>query len=66
MYIKIYFTNFLPQIATSFVSPYYSAFLQGCNNNIKVLKKINYGLRDLERFRVRILLLTKRIAPAIR
>ena len=35
------------------------------NNKIKVLKRISYGLRHFGRFRVRILLLSKKMAPTI-
>ena len=57
---KLSFTNWFPQIVNAFVLPYSNGFTEGCNNNIKVLKRISYGLRHFERFRVRILLLSKK------
>ena len=62
---KTSFNSWFPQIVNAFVLPYSNGFTEGCNNNIKVLKRISYGLRHFERFRVRILLLSKRIALAI-
>jgi len=40
------FTSWFPQIVNAFVLPYSNGFTEGCNNNIKVLKRISYGLRD--------------------
>ena len=57
---KISFTSWFPQIVNAFVLPYSNGFTEGCNNNIKVLKRISYGLRHFDRFRVRILLLSKK------
>ena len=37
-----------------------NGFTEGCNNSIKVLKRISYGLRNFDRFRGRILLLSKK------
>ena len=54
------FISWFPQIVNAFVLPYSNGFTEGCNNNIKVLKRISYGLRHFERFRVRILLLSKK------
>ena len=58
-----YFKSFIswcPQIVNAFVLPYSNGFTEGCNNNIKVLKRISYGLRHFEFFRIRILLLSKK------
>ena len=57
---KTSFNSWFPQIVNAFVLPYSNGFTEGCNNNIKVLKRISYGLRHFERFRVRILLLSKK------
>ena len=57
---KLSFTNWFPQIVNAFVLPYSNGFTEGCNNKIKVLKRISYGLRHFERFRVRILMLSKK------
>ena len=57
---KISFTSWFPQIVNDFVLPYSNGFTERCNNNIKVLKRISYGLRNFDRFRVRIILLSKK------
>lgn len=53
----------MPQVINAFLLPYSNGYTEGTNNKIKVLKRISYGLRHFDRFRVRILLLSKRIAP---
>ena len=40
--------------------PFSNGYTEGCNNKIKVLKRISYGLRHSGRFRTRILLLSKK------
>ena len=57
---KTSFISWFPQIVNAFILPYSNGFTEGCNNNIKVLKRISYGLRHFERFRVRILLLSQK------
>ena len=57
---KTSFISWFPQIVNAFVLPYSNGFTEGCNNNIKVLKRISYGFRHFERFRVRILLLSQK------
>ena len=57
---KTSFISWFPQIVNAFVLPYSNGFTEGCNNNIKVLKRMSYGLRHFERFRVRILLLSQK------
>ena len=57
---KVSFISWFSQIVNAFVVPYSNGFTEGCNNNIKVLKRISYGLRHFEHFRVRILLLSKK------
>ena len=57
---KTSFISWFPQIVNAFVLLYSNGFTEGCNNNIKVLKRISYGLRHFERFRVRILLLSQK------
>ena len=56
--IERYIQLWLKSVENSHL-PEFSNFTDGCNNNIKVLKRISYGLRHFERFRVRILLLSK-------
>ena len=56
---KTSFISWFPQIVNAFVLPYSNGFTEGCNN-IKVLKRMSYGLRHFERFRVRIFLLSQK------
>lgn len=42
-------------ILNSFTVPYTNGFTEGCNNRIKVIKRISYGYRNFKRFRNRIL-----------
>ena len=42
-------------IVNSFSSPYTNGFTEGCNNKIKVIKRVSYGYRNFNRFRNRIL-----------
>ena len=55
----------MTQLTNAFLLPYSNGYTEGTNNKIKVLKRISYGLRHFGRFRVRILLLSKRMAPTI-
>ena len=48
------------QITNAFLLPFSNGYTEGCNNKIKVLKRISYGLRHFGRFRTRILLLSKK------
>ena len=54
------FTSWKEEIMNAFLLPYSNGYTEGCNNKIKVLKRLSYGLRHFERFRVRILLLSKK------
>ena len=47
--------NWITGILNSFSSPITNGFTEGCNNKIKVLKRIAYGYRNFRRFRNRIL-----------
>lgn len=42
-------------ILNAFACPYTNGFTEGCNNKIKVLKRISFGVRNFPRFRNRIL-----------
>ena len=42
-------------ILNTFEYPYSNGFTEGCNNQIKVLKRTVYGYRNFNRFRKRIL-----------
>ena len=58
-----FFTSFpagMMQLTNAFLLPYSNGYTEGTNNKIKVLKRISYGLRHFGRFRVRILLLSKK------
>ena len=47
--------NWISGILNSFSSPITNGFTEGCNNKIKVLKRIAYGYQNFNRFRNRIL-----------
>ncbi|MEG1756098.1 MAG: transposase, partial [Clostridia bacterium] len=48
--------NWEKYILNAFDCPYSNGFTEGCNNTIKVLKRIAYGYRSFHNFRRRILL----------
>jgi len=48
-------SNWKTQILDSFTTSCTNGFIEGCNNKIKVLKRISYGCRNFKRFRNRIL-----------
>ena len=48
--------NWEPYILNAFDCSYSNGFTEGCNNKIKVLKRIAFGYRNFENFRRRILL----------
>ena len=47
--------NWQTEILNTFEYPYSNGFAEGCNNQIKVLKRTGYGYRNFNRFRKRIL-----------
>jgi len=49
------YTNWFKYIVNSFYSPYTNGPTEGCNNKIKVLKRVAYGMQNFSRFRNRIL-----------
>ena len=49
------FTYWYEEIRNALIYPYSNGFTEGCNNKIKVLKRVSFGLRNFERFRHRIL-----------
>ena len=58
-----FFTSFpawMTQLTNAFLLPYSNGYTEGTNKNIKVLKRISYGLCHFDKFRVRILLFTKK------
>ena len=54
------FPAWMSQITNAFLLPYSNGYTEGSNNKIKVLKRMIYGLRYFGRFRIRILLLSKK------
>ena len=54
------FVSWKGQITNAFLLPFSNGYTEKCNNKIKVLKRISYGLRHFGRFRIRILLLSKK------
>ena len=55
--IKVSFTyqNWSREILNSFEYPYTNGYIEGCNNRIKVLKRVSFGMPRFARFRRRIL-----------
>lgn len=49
------YTNWEEEILNAFRYPYSNGYTEGCNNRIKVIKRISYGMQNFERFRKRIL-----------
>lgn len=47
--------NWMTEILNSFSNPITNGFTEGCNNKIKVLKRIAFGYQNFHRFRNRIL-----------
>ncbi|MBP0979404.1 MAG: transposase [Oscillospiraceae bacterium] len=47
--------NWQTGILNTFEYPYSNGFTEGCNNQIKVLKRTGYGYRNSNQFRKRIL-----------
>jgi transposase len=49
------FINWSHEILNSFDYPYTNGYTEGCNNKIKVIKRVAYGMSNFPRFRSRIL-----------
>lgn len=49
------FSRWSTEILNSFDYPYTNGFTEGCNNKIKVLKRVAYGMPNFDRFRRRIM-----------
>ena len=56
-FVKVSFTyqNWSKEILNSFEHPYTNGYIEGCNNRIKVLKRVSFGMPRFARFRRRIL-----------
>ena len=49
------YANWSKEILNSVEIPYTNGYTEGCNNRIKVIKRISFGMPRFERFRQRIL-----------
>jgi Transposase and inactivated derivatives len=49
------FSRWSKEILNSFDYPYTNGYTEGCNNKIKVLKRVAYGMPNFDRFRSRIM-----------
>ena len=49
------FTEWFEEIVNALTFPWSNGYTEGCNNKIKVLKRISFGLRTYSRFKNRIL-----------
>lgn len=49
------FSRWTKEILNSFDYPYTNGYTEGCNNKIKVLKRVGYGMPNFDRFRRRIM-----------
>ena len=56
----ISFVSWKEEIINAFLLLYSNGYTERCNNAIKVLKRLSYGLRHFERFRIHILLISKK------
>ena len=56
-FIKVSFTyqRWSKEILNSFEYPYTNGYIEGCNNRIKVLKRVSFGMPRFARFRRRIM-----------
>lgn len=53
--ISLTFQRWSKEILNSFDHPYTNGYIEGCNNRIKVLKRVSFGMPRFKRFRRRIL-----------
>lgn len=53
--VSITYQRWSIEILNSFDHPYTNGYIEGCNNRIKVLKRVSFGLPRFERMRRRIL-----------
>ena len=49
------YTKWEKEILNAFTVPYTNGYTEGCNNRIKVMKRVSYGMPSFSRFRTRIL-----------
>ena len=53
--ISLTYQNWSIEILNSFEYPYTNGYIEGCNNRIKVLKRVSFGMPRFARFRRRIM-----------
>jgi transposase len=53
--VSLTYQNWSIEILNSFEYPYTNGYIEGCNNRIKVLKRVSFGMPRFARFRRRIL-----------
>lgn len=53
--VSLTFQRWSIEILNSFDAPYTNGYIEGCNNRIKVLKRVSFGMPRFKRFRRRIL-----------
>jgi len=53
--VSLTFQRWSREILNSFDYPYTNGYIEGCNNRIKVLKRVSFGMPRFKRFRRRIL-----------
>lgn len=53
--VSLTFQRWSKEILNSFDYPYTNGYIEGCNNRIKVLKRVSFGMPRFKRFRRRIL-----------
>ena len=55
MKVSLTYQNWSREILNSFEYPYTNGYIEGCNNRIKVLKRVSFGMPRFSRFRRRIM-----------
>ena len=55
MKVSLTYQNWSKEILNSFEYPYTNGYIEGCNNRIKVLKRVFFGMPRFARFRRRIM-----------
>ena len=53
--VSLTYQRWSKEILNSFEYPYTNGYIEGCNNRIKVLKRVSYGMPRFKRFRRRIM-----------
>ena len=53
--VSLTYQNWSIEILNSFEYPYTNGYIEGCNNRIKVLKRVSFGMPRFARFRRRIM-----------